>query len=48
MGRGGGGVATYSAAELVELGETETFGMFDDHDGGIADINADFYDRGGD
>lgn len=33
-------------AELVKLSETETFGFFDDDDGGIGDIDADFHHCG--
>jgi len=35
-------------AKLVELGEAEALGVFDDHDGGVGDVDADFHDGGGD
>jgi len=30
--------------ELVELGEAEALGVFDDHHGGVGDVDADFHD----
>lgn len=33
-----------ASAKLVELGQTEAFGLFDDHDGGSGDIHAHFDD----
>jgi hypothetical protein len=42
------GAAADAAAELVELGEAEAVGVFDDHDGGVGDVDADFDDGGGD
>ncbi len=42
------GAPADSATELMELGETETFGVFDDHEGGVGDVEADFDDRAGD
>ena len=45
---GFGGAAADASAELVELREAEAFGVFDDHDGGVGDVDADFDDRGGD
>ncbi len=41
------GAATNAAAELVELGEAEAFGAFDEHNGGVGDVDADFDDGGG-
>ena len=35
------------AAELVELGEAESIGAFDDHNGGIRNVHADFNYRSG-
>ena len=32
----------------MELGEAEAFGVLDDHDGGVGDVDADFDHRGGD
>jgi len=32
----------------MKLGQTEALGMFDDYDGGIWDVDADFDDGGGD
>ena len=43
-----GGAAAYAAAELVELREAEAVGVFDDHDGGVGDVDAYFDDGGGD
>ena len=45
-----GGVCSASdaPAELVELRESESVGVFDNHDGRIGHINAHFDDRGGD
>ena len=40
--------ATDAAAQLVELGEAEFLGVFDDHDGGFGHIDADFDHGGGD
>ena len=37
-----------AATELMELGETEALGFFDEDDSGVGDIDADFDDRGGD
>src|SRR5689334_11923362 len=45
---GFGGAAADASAELVKLGEAEAFGVFDDHDGGVGDVDADFDDGGGD
>src|SRR3954452_3116979 len=39
--------AADAAAKLVELGETETLGLLDEHQGGVAYVHADFDDRGG-
>jgi len=38
--------AADASAELVELGKAETLGMFDNHYGGVGDVDADFYDGG--
>ncbi len=40
--------AADAAAELVELAEAESFGAFDDDDGGVGYIDSDFDDAGGD
>ena len=40
--------AADAAAELVELREAEAVGVFDDHDGGVGDVDADLDDGGGD
>ena len=40
--------ATDASAELMELGEAEALGVFDYHDGGVGDVDADFDDGGGD
>ena len=40
--------AADATTELVELGEAEAVGMFDDHGGGVGDVDADFDDGGGD
>jgi len=32
----------------VELGEAESLGVLDDHDGGVGDVDADFDHSGGD
>src|SRR5258708_6502622 len=40
--------AADASAKLVELGEAETLGVLDDHDGGVRDVDADFDDGGGD
>lgn len=37
--------AADAAAQLVELGEAETFGMFDDDDGGVGHVDADLDHR---
>ena len=37
-----------ASAELVELGEAETFSVFNEHDGCIRDVDAYFDDGGGD
>lgn len=42
------GVSSDAAAELVELGESKSFGVFDDHDGGGGDVDSNFDDGGGD
>ena len=39
--------AAHPAAELVELGEAKSFGMLDDHDRGVGDVDADLDDNGG-
>jgi hypothetical protein len=44
---GFGGAAADASAELVELGEAEAFGVFDDHGGGVGNVDADFDDRSG-
>ncbi len=41
-------VSSDAATELVKLSESKSFGVFDDHDGGVRNVNADFYDGGGD
>jgi len=38
------GRAADAAAKLVELGEAEALGVFDDHHGGVGDVDADFHD----
>ena len=43
-----GGAAADASAELVELGEAEAIGVFDDHDGGVGYVDANFDDGGGD
>lgn len=35
--------ASDASAELVQLGESKTFGVFNNHDGRIGDIHANFY-----
>ena len=40
--------AADASAQLVKLGEAETLGMFDDHDGGVGNVDANFDDGGGD
>ena len=40
--------AADASAQLVQLGEAETFGVLDDHDGGVGNVDADFDDGGGD
>jgi len=42
----GDGTPTHATPELVELGEAEAVGVFDDHGGGFGDIDADFDDGG--
>lgn len=42
------GVSSDAAAELVELGEAKSFGVFDYHDCGGGDVDSDFDDGGGD
>ena len=37
-----------AAAKLVQLREAEALGMFDHHDGGVGNVDADFDDGGGD
>ena len=32
----------------MKLGQAEALGVFDDHDGGVGDVDADFDDGGGD
>jgi len=39
--------AADASAELMKLGEAETFGVLDDHYGGVGDVDADFHDGGG-
>ena len=39
--------AADAAAQLVQLGETEALGMFDDHDRGLRHVDADLDDGGG-
>ena len=39
--------AAYAPAELVKLGEAETLGMVEDHDGGVWDIHAHLDHAGG-
>ena len=38
---------SHPAAELVELGQAEALGIFNEHDGRIRHIHADFHDSGG-
>lgn len=45
---GGVRTSTDAPAELVELRESESVGVFDNHDGRVWHINAHFDDRGGD
>jgi len=40
-------VAADAPTELMKLGKPETLGVFDDHYGGVGDIDADFYDGSG-
>ena len=40
--------ASDAASELMELGEAEPFGVFNDHYVGVGHIHADFDDNGGD
>ena len=40
--------ATYTAAQLVQLCETEAICSLDDHQTGVGDVDSDFDDRGGD
>ena len=42
------GAAADASTKLVQLREAEAFGVFDDHDGGVGNVDADFDDRGGD
>ena len=42
------GAASDASAELVKLGEAETVGGFDHHNGGVGDVYADLDDGGGD
>lgn len=44
---GGFGSPADAAADLVELGQAKTVGVFDHHDGGVGDVDADFDDGGG-
>src|SRR6267378_2316932 len=37
-----------ASPELMELGKAKTLGVFDNHHGGIGNVDADFYDGGGD
>src|ERR1700687_2898958 len=41
------GAAADAAAKLVELGESEALRVFNDHDGGVGDVDAYFHDGGG-
>lgn len=41
------GSSPYPAAQLVELAQPEAFCVFDNHDGGVGDIDPDFYHGGG-
>ena len=43
-----GGSAADASAELVELREAEAFGVIDDHDAGVGDVDADLDDGGRD
>ena len=38
----------HPAAQLVQLGKAEPFGIVDDHDGGVGDVHPHFDDGGGD
>lgn len=40
------GTAPHPAPQLVELAQTETLGVLDNHNRGIGDIDSDLYDRG--
>jgi len=40
------GTSADTATELVKLSETEALGVFDDHDGGVGDVDAHFDDCG--
>ena len=40
--------AADSPAQLVQLGQAEAFGLFDDHDGGVGDVDPDLDDGRGD
>ena len=40
--------ASYTAAQLMELRQPESIGVFDRHKRGVGDIDPDFDDRGGD
>ncbi len=42
------GTATHTSAQLVQLREAEAFGVLDDHDAGVGDVDADLDDGGGD
>ena len=41
-----GGAAADASAKLMDLGEAEALGVFDDHDGGVGDVDADLDDGG--
>jgi len=43
-----GGAAADATAELVHLGHAEALGVFDDHDAGVGDVDADLDDGSGD
>src|SRR5882762_4952622 len=38
--------ATDASAQLMKLRKTKSFRMFDDHDGGVGNVDTDFDDRG--
>ncbi len=44
----GSGAAADAAAQLVQLRQAETLGVFDDHDAGVGHVDADFDHRGRD